>query len=328
MTDPTDRDTGPPDDPEQAELVSAVLDGLASPAEVDRVMGDPALHEQLEAYRAVSGALARPAEPLTGPTVDHLVGRALEEFDLADADADTEAGGGEQVPLNWTGELPTWSDHEGPGRVPAERRGTPGHDRRPAHVRRRRIPPIAVAAGLVLLAGLGLFLALSARSGNHPDAGSTATGARGSSGDKAAGGARRNAAPPTSSPGGGTVGQHPPAGVAEADVRFLGNFAGDSDLSTALSKLNPRTLEGPTVGTPDAKPYVPSAAEIKRCDPVVRGHISRALTNRLAVAGATSATRDLIVFSYEAPATNGQPPGVLIIAASRISCYPMLSQFH
>lgn len=76
-THPPGPETGipAPDD----ELVSAVLDGEASPDEVARVEGDPVLAERLRELRAVATAVAAPVAP--HPALDDLLGRALASAD-------------------------------------------------------------------------------------------------------------------------------------------------------------------------------------------------------------------------------------------------------
>lgn len=75
-----------PLDPDD-ELVSAVLDGAATPAERARVEGDPALTARLEQLRAVRDAVARPVAPLDEVTTRRLLDRALAATDEAAADA-------------------------------------------------------------------------------------------------------------------------------------------------------------------------------------------------------------------------------------------------
>ncbi|HEY6533629.1 MAG TPA: hypothetical protein VIY72_15075, partial [Acidimicrobiales bacterium] len=61
------------------ELVSAVLDGEATPAERALVEGSPAGRRRLEQLRATAAAVGEPVEPLSPAVVDRLVGRALDE---------------------------------------------------------------------------------------------------------------------------------------------------------------------------------------------------------------------------------------------------------
>ncbi|HVX19167.1 MAG TPA: hypothetical protein VHA73_14140 [Acidimicrobiales bacterium] len=324
--------------PSDDDLLSDVLDDAATPAEVDQVMGDPALAARLEHYRAIRDAIAEPVEPLTEATANHVIDQALEEFDLQTAAVDDDADDSEGM-ATWTGELPVWSDHQGPGRPVSrkQRRAT----RPPAAARRhrRRIPPMAIAAALVLLAGAGLFLALTGRNSGKPSA-QRNTSANSSTTSSAPSGATSNAMGKGAASSSAQLtskydnaGAAPSAGSASASpaAGFLGTFAGDDDLNQALTHLDPKTLL--PAGTDRslqqrAAGFVPSQAEINRCDPVVRGHIARALTSRLAVGGATSAGRNLLVMSYDAPATTSKPAAVLVIVASNTSCYPVLTQVH
>ena len=72
------------------ELVSACLDGEASPAEIAEVEGDDALLARFEELRAVRGAVAAPVPSLSAEQRDQLISAALGVAD-AEADARLEA---------------------------------------------------------------------------------------------------------------------------------------------------------------------------------------------------------------------------------------------
>ena len=72
------------------ELVSACLDGEASPAEIAEVEGDDALPARVEELRAVRGAVAAPVPSLSAEQRDQLISAALGVAD-AEADARLEA---------------------------------------------------------------------------------------------------------------------------------------------------------------------------------------------------------------------------------------------
>lgn len=69
-----------PLDPDD-ELVTAVLDGAATPAERARVEGDPALSSRLAELRSVRDAVARPVPPLDEVTTRRLLDRAIAAAD-------------------------------------------------------------------------------------------------------------------------------------------------------------------------------------------------------------------------------------------------------
>jgi hypothetical protein len=324
MNEPTDPR---PDD----ELLSDVLDGIASAAQVDRVMGDPALAARLAELRAGADLLRAPVEPLAPEVVDDLVTRALghygETADPIEAHA-IETGDGDHT--RWTGELPSWSEHAGPAR-PADQIAA----RRERRERAWRVPPLAAAAVLLLVAGLGLFVALQARSDRNrrPTTNAAqlptelAPGTQYGAGSGAADSGRGGQAAPLTAAGG----------------LWLGAYADQAGLTKALTTLDARTLlpaaqttsgEGSptggsaTSGSAPTTTYVPDPTEITRCDNVIRLGVKRALTNRLAVAGAQLGGRDVLVVSYEAPATTTKPAGAVIAVADRVSCYLVLEQDH
>lgn len=304
-------------DPGADELVSAVLDGVATPAEVDQVVGDPALQARLAEFRAVRDAVARAAPPLSPSIVDEMVEEALDAFGAVDDASEPSS--------TWAATLPTWSDHRGPG---GALRGSAAGGSAPRRSRRRRLPPLAIAAALVVLAGVGLFLALTARNNSHSSrtahadsTRSAADGARnGGSKDSArdAAQARPSAGAPSTLPPG------PPAPGAFS----LGSFPDQTTMAKALSQLDPQTLKSAPETRPAPGGYVPTAAELGRCDVVMRGNLDRALTDRLGVAGAILDGRQVIVASYRAPASATKPDGVEIVVADATSCYPVLTQTH
>ncbi len=303
-------------DPGADELVSAVLDGVATPAEVDQVMGDPALQARLAEFRVVRDAVARAAPPLTPSIVDEMLDEALDAFGTADVASEPGP--------NWAATLPTWSDHRGPGGALRGSATSGGGARRS---RRSRLQPLAIAAALEMLAGVGLFLVLSARSNTHSprtahadSTRSAADGARNGSKDSARDAAQHQ-------PSAGTPSTLPP-GPPAPGAFSLGSFPDQTTMAQALSHLDPQTLKSASGTNQAPGGYAPTAAELSRCDVVMRGNLDRALTDRLGVAGATLGGRQVLVASYRAPATAAKPDGVEIVVADAINCYPVLTQTH
>jgi hypothetical protein len=120
---------------------------------------------------------------------------------------------------------------------------------------------------------------------------------------------------------------------------WLGSFATQDELNQALAKLDPRTLHaasttgdlaaaGGSAPAPGAGDYLPSTADLNRCDHVIRTGVARALTNQRAIGGAMIAGRNVMVLSYDAPASGNKAAGVAVIAADQASCYPLLEQDH
>ena len=138
-------------------LVSAVLDGVASPDDVARVTGDPVLSARLEQFRSVARAVGGPV-PLVDPVVrDAHLARALAAFQ-------GEAGGA--APL---AAVPA------PPPPPAPAAPPPPADLGAARARRqRKLGPaiLSVAAALVLIMAAG---ALLVRLGDSSDSGSSSS---------------------------------------------------------------------------------------------------------------------------------------------------------
>jgi hypothetical protein len=86
-----------PDGPTDDELVAAVLDGEATPAERARVENDPHLLERLAQFRAVAEQIGRPVgvEP---ERLESVVAAALDEFTTGPgAEAGSEAGAADEA---------------------------------------------------------------------------------------------------------------------------------------------------------------------------------------------------------------------------------------
>lgn len=79
MTEPTPFSDDSPDFPhsEVDDIVSAVLDGEATPAEVERVQGDPQLRERLAEFEVVQGQVAAPVSGLDELTQRRLTATAV-----------------------------------------------------------------------------------------------------------------------------------------------------------------------------------------------------------------------------------------------------------
>lgn len=92
---PQDLDDRDPRPDDADELISAVLDGEATPEQRRRVLGDPALAARLARFRAVAAAVATPVEVDPGER-ERAIGAALAAFEPAvdvEAQAAREAGG-------------------------------------------------------------------------------------------------------------------------------------------------------------------------------------------------------------------------------------------
>lgn len=153
MTDPT----FPPDD----DLVSAVLDGEATPEERARVAADPRLQARLEELRAASAFVATPVDPPPAGAADRAVAAAVAERGRSDEVA------AEVVPLR------PWRDP-------------------------RRI--LAVAAVLVLLVGIGALLSQAEWGGGDSGSGGDAALTADTSGGDEGGGAESGDASAEESP--------------------------------------------------------------------------------------------------------------------------------
>jgi hypothetical protein len=81
-----------PEPPIDDDVVSAVLDGEATPDERALVEGSAAGRRRLADLRAVAEEVGRPVDPLPSATIDRLVGRAL--------DAGPQSARGEVAPLH------------------------------------------------------------------------------------------------------------------------------------------------------------------------------------------------------------------------------------
>ncbi len=149
-------------------LVSAVLDGVASPDDVARVTGDPALTARLEQFRSVAGAVGGPV-PLVAPVVrDAHLARAV-----AALGSEREPGATSDPAVAPAPPVPA-----APRAVPTP--APPPSDLSAARARRqRRLGPVilSVAAALVLLAAAGaLVLRLAdTTGGSSSDEAATAT---------------------------------------------------------------------------------------------------------------------------------------------------------
>ena len=213
-------------------LVSAVLDGVASPDDVARVTGDPALTARLEQFRSVARAVGGPV-PLVDPVVrDAHLARAVAALESDRMATVTPAAA---TPL-------------APRAVPTP--PPPPSDLSAARARRqRRLGPVvlSVAAALVLLAAAGaLVLRLGDTTGSSSsDEAATATapdaadesGSSGDDGGDASAGAADSeqftpGVPSTTAPdGSGTAATG--AGI-DPSLPTLGTFAKGEDLAARV----------------------------------------------------------------------------------------------
>ena len=135
-----------PEPPIDDELVSAVLDGEATPDERALVEASAAGRRRLEQLRRVRDQVQEPVDPLSGDAVDRLVGRAL----AGDPAAPVEGVGG-----------------AGPATVTHLGSSRPRHHEPP---RRRWGPAVAAAAAVVVV--IGGIVALAGTAGRGSDSAS------------------------------------------------------------------------------------------------------------------------------------------------------------
>lgn len=284
------------------EELSAVLDGEADQATVDRVAADPAASARLASFRSVAaGVRSEPVRALDPQTIDILVARAIDEG---------------------MGAVPSEGAAPGTGAVvtpmPAPRRST-------------RMPPWLVAAAVIVFVavGLGLLFAGTRTTGGQdqastsadqrsaaPDADRTTAGERGSASDGATPPAPTvpsspafPEAPPSTSPGEGSF---------DRPLIDLGTFADTDALRTALADTFPT---GPTVA---AEASVPTVDQINRCSLLMKQIFSLKAEPR-STGVATVGGTQLIVFEFDAPSGADGRPTTFITANDADSCKAFLS---
>ena len=193
---PSPHPTGPLDD----EVISAVLDGEATPGERALVEGSVEGRARLAELRAVAEATAQPVAPLAHATVDAMVGRALDTAAPAAAPAAT--------PVALSGRR--------------ERRA------RTVDWRRVGAAVAAVAAVVVLVVGVAALLNVSSQGTSSSDSASSATAD--------AGGGSTSA---TAGVGAGTDSLRSAAGVVPPDLGSLGDASVVLDRYAVLIGLDP-----------------------------------------------------------------------------------------
>jgi hypothetical protein len=107
----------------------------------------------------------------------------------------------------------------------------------------------------------------------------------------------------------------------------LGDFPTGAELNRAVAALDPATLR-PRTGGPDKSVRLP-VATVDRCAEVLpHASVDRGISTRRAVAAAAIAGRPVIVYSYDAAATEKLPPGLRIFVVDRASCAIEYAQDH
>lgn len=257
------------------ELVSAVLDGEATEAEVDRVRSDPALAARLEQFRQAASMLADPP-----PSLPPEQSRAMLEAALA---AGRDSGDKSDAP------------------VPA----APMAPLRPS----RRVPPaFLVAAAVIVMVAVGLALVLNGRGGqnraNRVSKGissDTFSPATGDAKSKADSGARdkAGAVPGAVSPHASGTQSVPTsaAGEGQPAPAYLGTFAGADQLRNALGALDPATLRPTEPPTPPDSSVTYTQAQLQRCAQIPRGY-EQQLGQPLAFAYAKVNGDSVVVISF------------------------------
>jgi hypothetical protein len=110
-------------------------------------------------------------------------------------------------------------------------------------------------------------------------------------------------------------------------VPDVGDFPTGAELNRAVAALDPATLH-PGSGAASKSAHLP-AATISRCAEVLpHASVDRAISTRRAVAAAAIAGRPVIVYSYDASATEKLPAGTRIFIVDEASCALEYAQDH
>lgn len=299
----------PPDD----EVVSAHLDGEATPDEVARVAAEPELAARAAVLERAIAAVATPVEPAPGDARERAIAAALDAW----------VAPGSAAPA---------------GAAPA-----PVIDLAARRARRQRVLLSAAAAVVVVLIGGGAVVQLT-RGGPRqdvttaaaPSASSTTanleasrdavvqapTAAEGTPGVSAT-----TAPPTTTSATAGAAG--PPRSAAPANLGAIANpaqlrdavvgaFAADSATAPAQPSTTTTTRAGAPTTATGVAPTASVAAQFASCDASVRAR-DRELGELVFTATATYAGRDALVLVYALTPINANGP-VRIFAVDRGTC--------
>lgn len=273
------------------ELVSAVLDGEATPEERRRVGADPALSARLGQFRTVADVLAQ-----APPRLDQDQREALVTAALGASEAPSPA----------------------PPVVLAARRAS----------RARRFPPAGlVAAAVVVLMALGAVLILNGRNDHRSNSASRPTGIGGATDEPGnQPNTKSGAFAPAPSAGQGTTKPVPSAPFVGTftqpeDLRTALKPLDPRTLQPQAPPVDSSTSSTPTTsGDTGTGPGV-IQAQVGRCDGVVRAN-EPGLGAPLAFALARVGQRIVIVISYPLAAT---PERVREYAVDAGSCVPLLA---
>jgi hypothetical protein len=293
-------DDRPPIDSSDEELVSAYLDGEATPAERERVEADPQLLALVDAYRSTAEAISSAVMPLDQPRRDAMVSAAL-------------------AVLDDLGDQPDASDA----------------DRSPAKVvplsgRRRwisRAPGLAAAAAILFLVGIGLVLSsvgsdrdqqadVSASAEQSTSAGGLKSADAGDAAEDDDTGSATDEAPAAGSDSG------QPLAAPSSTVPDLGDFADEASLRRALTTES--TARGSVPGTSAEEPGSAAnvEAEADRCATVVTT-TDTLLGDLVDVRTASLAGEPVLIFSHT---DRDEPDRIIDTVTDRGSCQILFAQ--
>jgi hypothetical protein len=294
-------DDRPPIDSSDEELVSAYLDGEATPAERERVEADPQLLDLVDAYRSAAAAVGSPVMPLDQPRRDAMVSAALAVLDDRDARPDAGRPSAEVAQLS------------------ARRRWT------------SRAPGLAAAAAILFLVGIGLVLS-SNGSDRDQQAEVSASADRSTSEEElksqdATGGAAEDGDSGSTGPGAASEAEPDQSLAApEAPLADLGDFTDEASLRDALAGNPPPSSttreSAPDTGANEHDAAADMQSEAARCVNVVRTTDAE-LGDLLAIRTATLGGEPVLVFSH---AEREKPDRIIDTVTDRGSCRILFAQ--
>lgn len=126
-----------------------------------------------------------------------------------------------------------------------------------------------------------------------------------------------------------------PASVASTttspatNVPDVGDFADGKQLNQAVARLDPATLSAPARSSGGPKAASLATATIERCAAVLpHASIDRGIGRRRAVAAGAIAGRPVLIYSYDAEATDKVPAGIRLFVVDEASCAVEYAQDH
>lgn len=244
-------------------LLSADLDGETTPTEHERIENDPELRSRRDRLRGASELASQPPAPLSSATVDASIEGALSE----------------QHPL-------------APPRQVAARRSRPRRTAGPA--------PWLVAAVVILLAGIGIGLVVTARPSSQRQ--------------------KATSSAPTTVPGGhgkSADAELAPSASGGSPLPYIGDFATPAALRTRLAARIPAGQQ--SAATSRAPGLLTGQAD--RCSTVVEARDPRLVrSNRRAVVAASLAGQPVVVLEYAAKAVDSQRQTTRVMVVGSAAC--------